>query len=141
MYSKLFPNSNNSNFIVKSENINDKEYNCISWACSRNDVRFWPNLSEFIWPSNLPNIEHIDSFVKLFKSIGYDICNNGNLEYKFEKICIYEKNACPKHAARQLTNGWWTSKLGPLNIVEHTIDALDGGVYGEITTYMSRPIQ
>ena len=43
------------------------------------------------------------------------------------------------HAARQLADGWWTSKLGPAeDILHRTPSALVGVVYGEVREFMKR---
>ena len=39
-----------------------------------------------------------------------------------------EPTPVPTHAARQLANGWWTSKLGPSFDIEHIdLNAIAGG--------------
>ena len=44
------------------------------------------------------------------------------------------------HAARQLPNGKWTSKLGKAEDVEHeSPEDVAGGVYGEVVQFMRRP--
>jgi hypothetical protein len=61
------------------------------------------------------------------------------LEPGIEKIALYALNDLPTHAARQLSNGWWTSKLGPHVDIEHIHpDAIAGGIYGEVVALMSR---
>lgn len=72
-----------------------------------------------------------------------------SLEPGFEKIAIYAKNVAgkfePKHAARQLDNGCWTSKLGQADDIEHlTADCITGGStagsdYGQVVRIMKRP--
>jgi len=45
------------------------------------------------------------------------------------------------HAARQLPDGKWTSKLGQLEDITHgTTDVIEGGDYGEVVQFMKRPI-
>jgi hypothetical protein len=44
-----------------------------------------------------------------------------------------------RHAARQLTDGTWTSKLGREIDITHTLPGLEGGEYGRIAMYMRRP--
>lgn len=47
-----------------------------------------------------------------------------------------------KHAARQLSSGAWTSKLGKDVDIEHdTPDDVAGGLYGEVVQLMRRPSQ
>ena len=41
--------------------------------------------------------------------------------------------------ARQLDNGWWTSKLGGLEDIEHEkVEGVSGACYGEIVCFMCR---
>ena len=52
--------------------------------------------------------------------LGYEICNEENFEPEFQKIAIYFKDDIRSiHAARQLGNGSWTSKLGQNIDIEH----------------------
>lgn len=48
-------------------------------------------------------------------------------------------NGTPTHAARQLENGKWTSKLGQLEDIEHELDGLVGDKYGIVVTILRRP--
>jgi hypothetical protein len=59
-----------------------------------------------------------------------------------EKVALYGSTFLYTHAARQLLNGKWTSKLGRSVDIEHdTPDDLAGGVYGEVQQYMRRAIR
>jgi hypothetical protein len=58
-----------------------------------------------------------------------------------EKICLYAKNGKPTHAARQLSNGRWTSKLGPDEDVEHDLSDLEGRRYGSPSAWFARPVR
>ena len=78
---------------------------------------------ESVWNESL-----IDSVVELFLAAGYELCGDGSLEDRYEKIAIYAKDGEPTHAARQLGDGRWTSKLGKYEDIEH--DSLDA-LYGE----------
>lgn len=51
---------------------------------------------------------------------------------------IYTKDGSPTHAARQLPNGKWSSKLGPDADISHEISALDGPCYGGVEVVMRR---
>ena len=46
----------------------------------------------------------------------------------------------PTHAAKQLPNGRWTSKLGRSQDVEHTLEGLEGSAYGRARLVMRRPV-
>lgn len=137
-YKQNFPNIKNNNFIITSEN--DDYYNCISWAYGMSEISLCPNRDRYYWPDNISNTEHINSFIELYKVIKYESCSDGILEDGYEKICIYEKDNIPTHASKQLQDGMWTSKMGIYNDVKHSVFALNGGLYGDITIYMKRKI-
>jgi hypothetical protein len=64
-----------------------------------------------------------------------------DLENGYEKVAIYTLNGVPTHAARQLPNGNWTSKLGSEIDIEHnSLDCLNGTVYGKAEIIMKRRI-
>jgi hypothetical protein len=89
---------------------------------------------------SVPRDERIDSFIEAFKTLGYEICENG-LEVGFEKIAIYSLNGQPTHAARQLENGNWTSKLGRLEDIEHySTRAVEDFKYGRVVVFMKRRV-
>jgi hypothetical protein len=137
-----FPNSLHDNFYKTSEQTWD--YNCIAWAYGINNKWLWPIRSSFLpnayWPPTIPAIVHINSFIELFKEIGYEVCDNDQLENGFEKVAIFEKNNTPTHAAKQLPDGLWSSKLGPFFDATHTLNCTDGGEYGQATVFMRRPL-
>ncbi len=41
--------------------------------------------------------------------------------------------------ARQVESGLWTSKLGSLEDIEHSLEALEGSVYGAVAVLLKRP--
>jgi hypothetical protein len=61
------------------------------------------------------------------------------MEIGIEKIALYLKNGAPSHAARQLPDGKWSSKLGEADDITHTLDGLNGDRYGAHSKYMQRP--
>ena len=62
------------------------------------------------------------------------------MEEGFEKVVIYGfPRGRIKHAARQLSTGWWTSKIGDRQDIEHsTPEELEGVEYGIVVQYMRR---
>lgn len=135
----VFPNTLGEPFTKTSEK--DPDYNCIAYAYGENTLRFWPNKwPQFVWPPDVPNTEDVDSFIKLFESIGYTLCNNGDLEPGYEKVAVYTLNGSPTHAAKQLQNGLWSSKLGPQEDVSHSLFNIGGGAYGDVHSFMRRPL-
>jgi len=117
-------------------------YNCIAWAAARDDRFWWPDPDAF-WPSGVPSEITLAAFESAFASLGYTRCDSEALEPLFEKIVIYvNAQGTPTHAARQLPNGRWTSKLGRAEDIEHASpDALRGECYGSPVLVMRRRLQ
>ena len=63
---------------------------------------------------------------------------DGDLEEGVEKIAIYILNGKPEHAAKQLPDGRWSSKLGDLDDITHTLNGLSGNRYGQAQVFLSR---
>ena len=78
-------------------------------------------LPEVYWPLGVRREVTIAAFVEAFQSLGYETCTEGNLENGVIKVALFADEAGkPTHAARQLPDGCWTSKLGELEDIEHT---------------------
>ena len=77
-----------------------------------------------------------------FRDLGYEDCgNNDSFESGFQKVAIYGNTLFYSHAAMQLPNGAWSSKLGKAEDIEHdTPDDVAGGIYGEVVEIMKRRI-
>jgi hypothetical protein len=74
-----------------------------------------------------------------FQAIGFELCADGGLEPGFEKVALYGDGVFYTHAARQLPDGKWTSKLGGAEDIEHdAAEDVAGGVYGEVVQFMRR---
>ena len=135
-----FPNLVRSEYQVKSEET--PEYNCIAWAAGDTSRWWWP-VSPYYWPTEVSMEESLESFQIVFESIGYDECASDELEHGFEKVAIYvDTNGSPTHAAKQLENGSWTSKLGSSEDIEHsTLHALEGTglAYASVALILRRP--
>ena len=70
---------------------------------------------------------------------GYSVsCDDGGLEPGHEKVALYVLDGKPTHAARQLPDGAWTSKLGRQIDIAHTVCALEGPAYGQIAVFLKR---
>ncbi|NJL00464.1 MAG: hypothetical protein HC910_07790 [Spirulinaceae cyanobacterium SM2_1_0] len=118
------------------------EYNCIAWAAGDNSRPWWPmpweNDPPYYWPE-VSDDESLSTFISGFQKIGYEVCDNGNLEPGYEKIAFYEQDGEISHAARQEANGMWTSKCGDLqDILHESLNALTGERYGQVVCFMSR---
>jgi hypothetical protein len=67
-------------------------------------------------------------------------CIDGSLEDGIEKVAIYSHGNVYEHAARQLENGKWTSKMGIAGeLIEHDApENLVGPYYGQDVTFVKR---
>ena len=97
------------------------------------------------WPPNIPRQETLDAFVRAYETCDYVECADGAQEPGFEKIAVYAKrepngDLIPTHAALQLPDGRWTSKLGPFEDVDHTtLDVLNSPAYGAAVRFLKKP--
>lgn len=117
-----------------------REYNCIGWAAGETDRWWWPNPTWY-WPPSVRREETVAAFQQAFGTLGYVPCNNDRPEPGIEKIALYaDRDGKPTHAARQLDTGWWTSKLGKEDDIQHASpQEVEGNWYGRVTCLMSRP--
>jgi|SRR3989339_1811336 len=117
----------------------DISYNCIAWAAEDNGRWWWPTAQAY-WPSGVERKLDVDSFIKAYGTIGYTPCDNGEFEESYDKIAIYvDENNHPTHAARQLHNGFWTSKLGRYKDIEHcSVHGVEGKEYGRVAVFLKR---
>jgi hypothetical protein len=118
------------------------DYNCIAFAAGDQDHRWWPDPTGLShWPLTAVREETVTAFQQLYMALGYEPCLNSNLETGFEKVAIYAIRGTPTHAAKQLPDGRWASKLGELEDIEHTnLDILAGPVYGEVVAILRRTV-
>lgn len=118
------------------------QYNCIAWAAGDATRWWWPDSwGEGYWPAGVDRVETLEAFVEAYRTLGYEPCVTSAHEDGFEKVAIYvDRDELPQHAARQLENGRWTSKLGELEDIEHTLEGLEGAHYGRIAQVLRRPI-
>lgn len=125
-------------------------YNCIAHAAGRDDLPWWPIDAVGVhWPDGVPKEETIDCFMAAYATEGYVECTEEGVSLSpgFEKIALYvDRDGTPTHAARQLDDGQWTSKLGDWEDIKHASltdledDARKRGLgYGESARLMKRP--
>ena len=100
------------------------EYNCIAWAAGETESWWEPDpLSLYYWPSNTPRQYTAEAYIKAYGKIAIYIDSHGK----------------PTHAARQLSSGIWTSKLGQLEDIEHSkLDDITGSQYGSVGVILKR---
>jgi type VI secretion system secreted protein VgrG len=111
-----------------------KRYNCIAWSLGVTDRWVWPG-------------EKVSDFDALYGDQGYK--RRKGLDFRREpgvdKVVLYGKvrkdgSVQATHAARQLSDGAWSSKLGQLPLIRHrSPDDLDGDAYGHPVAVYTRP--
>ena len=126
------------------------EYNCISWAMVRSDR--WTQcpagmkLPQFDgvtwWPPEAENGQDINCLIDPFEKTGHIICNDGVPEIGYRKVALYcDHNNHWTHAARLLSNGFWTSKLGAWIDIQHGDPySIEGPAYGHVYCFMKYPM-
>ena len=133
-----FPRLNEKNHRFTSSATVD--YNCIAWAAE--DIERWWQPGAF-WPiADWPKSDcGLGALEHAMMSLGYANCGlDTSLEPGFTKVAIYGWGSTYTHAARQLPNGKWTSKLGKGEDIEHdSPDDVTGGLYGELAEIMKKP--
>jgi len=99
-------------------------------------------MNQSYWPPDAAREVTLQAFEQAYGTLGFEKCDTGGLESGFEKIAIYTKSSAPTHAARQLPDGCWTSKLGRCEDIQHdTISGVEGHEYGTVSAFMKRLCQ
>jgi hypothetical protein len=137
----IFPGLQPGKYVITSAA--SPKYNCIAWAAGNDRTCWWPSEDDRdFWPSAVASEESIAAFQAMFASLGYAACATSDAEPAVEKIALFiDVNGVPTHAARQLPNGRWTSKLGELEDIEHDLTDLEGEAYGKVVVLMKRTTQ
>lgn len=132
-----FPNLNASNHRVTSPPT--PAYNCFGWAIGGTEILIGPQAG-YVWPSEAPLNFKLESFEVALAKFGFERCDDGSLEAESSKVVLFGSTAYVEHAARQLPDGRWTSKLGREEDIEHdSPDAVAGGVYGPVLAFYRKP--
>ena len=135
----VFPDLGPGNYRVTSPDT--RRYNCIAWAAGDAENWWWPtSQGEVIhWPTGSPREETLAAFEAAFATLGYAVCDTEQPEDGFEKVALFAySDGRPTHAARLLDTGFWTSKLGEREDIEHRLHDLAGDVYGRVVLIMKR---
>ena len=121
---QFFPRLQNEPFEVTSPRTTD--YNCIGWAAGDNQNWWWPGGK--YWPGGVLRDDSVAAFIAAFATRGYECCDSHELEPGFEKAALYmdEQHGRVTHAARQLPDGRWTSKLGRAWDIRHLLPGVCG---------------
>lgn len=133
-----FPKLKGTAWRISSEQ--NSRYNCVAFAAGRTDRWWWPQPGGY-WPEGLRSDLSLDCFRELFVSrFGFEQTDVRLLQPGFDRVAIFALDGKPKHAARQLVTGEWTSKLGAEHDIVHPLIAVEGALYGEVAIIFRRAI-
>ncbi len=138
---KHFPNLNLTDFEITSPI--DFFYNCHAWAAKFDDLVMQPSTNPIYGWLTGESSDLSENFVKQFKLLGFiEQTENREVETNFEKIAFYIDGSNEvRHAARQLENGFWTSKLGTDHDISHrNLECREGEIYGKVGMILKKPI-
>jgi hypothetical protein len=134
---EAFPRLSASRYTLTS--VATPRYNCIAWAAGDDRRFWWPSPSPFFyWPPDAPREPTIQAFVAAFGLFGYMVCSKEDCEEGIEKVAVFALDGVPTHAARQLPEGSWTSKLGSQLDLSHELRAVEGPLYGQVAVLLAR---
>ena len=114
-----------------------EDYNCFAFAAGMTN-KWWGGI--YYWPHGVPIDESVRGTIRLYEHFGFQCCESPDLEDGFVKIALHARGDDVEHAARQLPDGRWTSKLGPDEDIAHALDSLEGDFYGKVVQFMKKPI-
>jgi hypothetical protein len=118
----------------------DKGYNCLAWAGHDTRRKWHPSaFAGLYWPGG-EQPDTVEGWISGYAAIGYRRCDSPEFEPGIEKLAIYGDENGPSHVARQLPNGKWTSKMGNMEDIEHTLQGLQDGKYGRVQVILQRPM-
>ena len=94
-----------------------------------------------VWPGMSTGQGDIGTFIEAFRTAGFDLCDETDIDEGYEKVALYcdpNSEECT-HAARQLENGLWSSKLGSSNDIQHSTPySIQGRLYGNVACVLRR---
>ncbi len=132
-----FPRLRDTTWRISSEQTS--RYNCIAYAAGFDNRFWWPEPPGY-WPRALGAASStIDAFRELFVGLlGFEDATDDSLEPGYTKVALFARNGDPTHAARQLSNALWTSKLGADYDIGHALRALEGDQYGHVVAFFKQ---
>lgn len=101
-------------------------YNCFAWALGQTERCWLPDPFPeglYDWPAGVPRSDTLGGWMQAFEALGFSPCDNADVQIGQEKIAIFaHPEGAPRHVARQLASGKWTSKIGTME-ASNTISA------------------
>ena len=69
------------------------------------------------------------------------MCNDTRQEAAYEKVALFAVAGEPMHVAGQRAGGSRTSKVGPMEDIEHRLRELEGDIYGNVAVLFKRAVR
>ena len=133
-----FPNLRSEGFTVVDPL--SEVYNCIAYAAG-DTSQWWSHIPGSYWLPYATRSDSIVSLLEVFVGLGYEQCDGSCVEDSYQKVALYETQGVWTHAAVQLPNGAWRSKMGEGPVIEHrSPESLSGGIYGNATVFMRKTV-
>lgn len=98
----------------------------IEWKTKRGPLSSSAKLAMHPAYQKIAKEETLEAFSEAFAIKGFVRCSDGKVELGFEKIAVYALGSEIRHAAKQMKDGSWRSKLGPDEDIEHILAGLEG---------------
>ena len=115
-----------------------EQYNCIAYAAG-DTTKWWSPSWPYYWPPWATRDNRMESLMEAFAGLGYEQCDDSNVEDGYQKVVLYGFQGSFEHAAVQMPNGRWHSKMGQGPQIEHhSPESLSGGPYGDAMIYVRR---
>jgi hypothetical protein len=121
-------------------------YNCIAHAAG-DMSRWWEPVPfpvpGYCWPDGVVKGSDLRALKECFEAIGFEPCLDGTLEKGVVKVALFhDDDGHWTHAARQVEDGRWTSKLGvDVDIHHQTPECVSGPEYGTVGMFMRKRLR
>jgi hypothetical protein len=95
---QYYPNLKDESYSVTSDQ--SKVYNCAAWIFGDQTRRWWPHpdSNDYYWPAGFRREETLQAFEEYLLSLGYEVCESGDVEPDFLKVVVYaDKWQVPTH--------------------------------------------
>jgi hypothetical protein len=134
---KSFPNSFLEPLEISSPETGD--YNCLAWALNDNS-KWYESEDDYCWFDKIDRDNKLSTIQKIFEQIGFNLTRNSEYQVDIERVALFSTdNIDCSHLARQIGKNVWTSKLGSSYDVNHTLRAIEDGIYGNPILFLERP--
>ncbi|MBK6533519.1 MAG: hypothetical protein IPF99_29195 [Deltaproteobacteria bacterium] len=122
-----------------------EDYNCLAFAAN-DQGRWWepyvvpPTIPGVYWPTAVEPDNTVSAWSAALATVGFAPCADDSCDPALVKVALFAIGETATHAARQLLDGRWVSKLGDEADVIHTrASDVGGGGYGEPVCLLARP--